>query len=56
MVYMRLPGQPYACNEAGSEIDHPLVDSRDVGAWVEHGNSIGEKKVNIYLLRGVLGL
>ena len=47
MVYVRLPGQPYAGNKAGTQIDHPFVDSRNVRIWVEHGNSIGEEKVNI---------
>jgi hypothetical protein len=45
MIYVRLPGQPYASNKPGSEVDHPSIDSRHV-SWVEHGNSIGEEKVN----------
>ena len=48
MVHMRLRGEPYACNEAGPEIDHPFIDSRDVDIGVEHGNSIGEEKVNCH--------
>jgi hypothetical protein len=44
-----LPGQPYAGNEARTQIDHPSIDSRHVRVWVEHGNSIGEEKVNIYV-------
>ena len=45
--YALLPGQPYAGDEAGTQIDHPFVDSRYVCVWVEHWNSIGEEKVNI---------
>jgi hypothetical protein len=30
-----LPGEPYAGNEAGTQIDHPSIDSREVRVWVE---------------------
>ncbi len=49
MIYLLLPGKAYAGNEARTQVDHPLVDSRHVGVRVEHGNSISEEKVNIVL-------
>jgi hypothetical protein len=33
-VYLLVPGQPYSSNETGTQIDHALIDSRDVGIWV----------------------
>ena len=42
MIHAARPGQPYTGNEAGTQVDHPLIDSRNVGIGVEHGNTIGE--------------
>lgn len=47
MIYLRRPGQPYARNEAGSQVDHPFIDSRQMGVRVEHETSIGEEKGNV---------
>jgi hypothetical protein len=52
MIDVCLPGQPDTGNEAGSEIDHTLIDSRQVGVWVEHENSIGEDKTKT--IKGLL--
>jgi hypothetical protein len=41
MIYLPLPGDPNAGDEAGTQIDHPSIDSRQVSVWVEHGTSKG---------------
>jgi hypothetical protein len=47
MIYVLLPGQSYAGNKAGTEVDHPVIDSWHVGIGVEHGDSIDGEKANI---------
>ena len=43
-VHLSLPGQPYAGDEAGTEIDHSTVDTGHVGVRVKHGTIAGEHK------------
>jgi len=52
MVYGRRPGQPYAGNEAGTEVDHPAIDSRYVGVGVEHGNHYRRRKGEYQTVEG----
>ena len=41
---VRLSGEPYAGNEAGTQVDHPSIDSRYVRVRVEHEHSIANKR------------
>lgn len=43
-VYLRLPGEPDASDQAGSQVDHAPVDPGHVCAGVEHGSIVGEEE------------
>ncbi len=47
MIDLPLPCQPYARYEAGTEINHSLIDAWQMGVRVEHGTSIAKKRRNL---------
>jgi hypothetical protein len=52
MIYVRCPGQPYTGNEAGTQIDHPFINSRHVGvipnSWLSTTFTLGFAKTMTY--------
>jgi hypothetical protein len=53
VIYVRRPGQPFTSNEAGTQIDHPLIpqDQRSGGAlWLMAYHLPGFNVKNLFTL------